>query len=272
MKKLFIGAIAFAFMCSNQTNAQTKEGLFFSVNAGYNFAANTASSANTTRTTSPSNLLSESAELSFGKGINFGGSIGYMFNKNVGAELGIDYLIGSENTITDKQIGTGSYNDETKLSAKMLRFKPTLIISAGMDKINPYAKFGMIIGSGSISEDITYVSGSNTNVYKFVENGGVALGFHSALGVDFGINEKMAFFAELTMVNMAYAPKKGEITVHTRNGVDMLPTDSVYNNNVDYVDSVNSSTVIPSTSPRQELKRNLPFGSFGINLGLKYSL
>jgi opacity protein-like surface antigen len=32
---------------------------------------------------------------SLGQGFNFGGGIGYMFNSNIGIELGVNYLIGS---------------------------------------------------------------------------------------------------------------------------------------------------------------------------------
>ena len=41
--------------------------------------------------------------------------------------------------------GTTDYS----ISSRMLRINPTLVIASGLEKINPYAKFGFIIGSGA---------------------------------------------------------------------------------------------------------------------------
>ena len=285
MKKLVLSTLAIiTLMLTTQMNAQSDKGLFFSINGGYNFSSASQNLGSNSTFTTSSIATTSSTELvsgSFGKGLNFGGAIGYMFNKNIGAELGINYLIGGETKNSDITNSPNNItNDETKYSSKMLQFRPTIILTAGMDKINPYAKFGMLIGSGSfnISDNSTESStfGNTTTTetkekaYKY--DGDLAVGFQSALGLSYNVNEKIAIFGELNLVNLSYAPSKRSLTTDTKNGVDKLPTRSIKETQTEYVDSYNTSEAIPATSSNKDLKRYFAFSSFGINFGLKYSL
>ena len=154
----------------------------------------------------------------------------------------------------------------------MLQFRPTIILTAGMDKINPYAKFGMLIGSGSRTETINMVE--NSDIIDLVEkfDGDTAIGFHAALGLSYNVNEKIAIFGELNLVNLSYAPTKSTKTTANFNGVDQLPNGTVRDLQTEYVDSTSTADSKASTSPRKELKDTYSFNSFGINFGLKYSL
>jgi outer membrane protein W len=273
MKKLILSTLAVVtLMLTTQMNAQTKEGLFFSLNTGYVFGTSTMSGLRNSTQLSSTNTTREGVKLSFGKGFNIGGSVGYMFNKNLGAELGINYLIGGKTTTTSTFIGGG--NTTSDWSAKMLQFKPTLIIAAGMEKINPYAKFGILIGSGSIQNDDSSTGPSFINTTKETYDGGTAFGFHGGIGVNYTINAKISLFGELNMINMSYAPTKSKLTEDVTNGVNNLVGSAadVRNTETEYVDSYNTGDVIPSTSPSKSLKNNFAFGSFGFNFGVKYSL
>ena len=77
------------------------QGLYINAGAGYGFPAapyqmaeNYSSNSNTTGNTSDYEIVKGSG--SFGKGLQAGAIIGYMFNPNVGAELGISYLFGGK--------------------------------------------------------------------------------------------------------------------------------------------------------------------------------
>jgi opacity protein-like surface antigen len=274
MKKLTVKAIvALAFLFVTQLQAQdtAKEGgLFFSFNTGYNFDTSTSRFGSNSTQTSNTNTNREVVNVSFGKGINVGGAVGYMFNKNVGAELGINYLVGGKTTTTNTELN-GISNEDTRYS-RMLQFRPTLIISAGMDKINPYAKFGILIGSGSIKIEQTDKNSTDIDITKRTLDGGTAIGYQAGVGVSYKLTEKIALFGELTMVNMSYAPTKGKITESSFNGKDTLPDLSVSDIDAEFVDSINTSDPTPNTSPTKELKQKYAFGSFGFNFGLKYSL
>ena len=295
MKKLVLSTLAvLALMLTTQMNAQSDKGLFFSVNGGYNFSSASQNlSSNSTRTSNSSSSSTVRTEAliegSYGKGFNFGGAVGYMFNKNIGAELGINYLVGGEITGSRVENNSGAsfsdnYISEGKSSAKMLQFRPTIILSAGLDKINPYAKFGILIGSGSIEQSTngtsksinsfggSTITNSSTSDSTFKADGGTAIGFHSALGLSLNVNKNMSIFVELNMVNMSYAPTKGTQTSYNVNGVDQLSSLTISSTQLEFVDSTNSSDVQLPTNPTKVLKENYAFSSFGINFGLKYSL
>ena len=211
-----------------------------------------------------------------GKGFNFGGAFGYMFNKNIGTELGISYLLGgttkaiSEYTnkiiepdgTTTINTGKGTYT----LSSTMFRFMPSIIISSGFESIDPYAKFGFIIGTGSVILDSESDQNDTKSTWKY--NGGLALGMTGAIGANFPVNDKMAFFGEINIVNMSYAPTKGEFIESIINGQDV--TDD---KGIEFVDKIyTSSEYTPDSGPYQELKNTYPFGSVGINIGLRMNI
>ena len=62
---------------------------------------------------------------SLGKGLTAGTSFGYMFTENIGAELELTYLKGSEYQIKDEYsyFGYGEIS-ETKMSGSMIRISP----------------------------------------------------------------------------------------------------------------------------------------------------
>ena len=164
MKKILLGIAATAIL-SLQYNVKAQtvstpagSGFYIDVNAGYNmpmapqsvgfFGWNTWESGlvNFERTTTEDKY--DDVVLSLGKGANFGANIGYMFTKNLGAELGINYLLGSKSTAVQKRTdGTDIVNQE--ISAKIIQLSPTFVLRGNYAKINPYAKAGLVFGLGT---------------------------------------------------------------------------------------------------------------------------
>jgi hypothetical protein len=276
MKKNYFSTVLIAFAIGLFTNNIYAQGTYIDFNVGYGFRI---SSQNIewpefhNFMIVNSSVTSEQVNVSLGKGFSLGGAFGYMFNKNIGAELGVSYLIGgkskAQNNYTNDKI-------DYTLSSKMLRINPSIVISSGFDGINPYAKFGLIIGSGSIMYEYNDNNDGNIEITKMKMNGGLALGLSSSIGVLFNLNDKMSFFGELNMINLSYAPTKGEIIEATYNGTDELPKMTTSEKEIEFVDSyssiINYNNSSADSQPRQELKYMMPFGSFGINFGLKISL
>ena len=280
MKKL-IGTIALLAMSMTSMNAQ-ENGLYLSLNGGYNFAAGTekgtVSNVTSVSTSSSNVTTSENIALSYGKGLNVGGAIGYMFNKNVGAELAFDYLIGGKTSGNETTTSAGGV-DKTDIdfSAKMLQIVPSLVIAAGMEGINPYAKFGLVIGSSKLTENTTDVdtSGGTTDTTEFTKETetNTGFGFKGAVGAMFTVNPNISIFAELTSVNMSQSLKSSSITKATVNGVDVLAGGTIFQKETVYEDTLTTTSPTPATpnAPRKAVTTTVPFSSFGINVGLKYS-
>lgn len=248
------------------------QGFYVSANVGYGFKMSSQNIVGfTNENDSPSIDDVTQINLSMGQGFNFCGTAGYMFTKNIGAELGLSYLLGMK-TKANYENNTTNHIHEGSYAGGMFKINPTFVVSAGLQKVDPYAKFGFIIGFGSIFHDFNSESPAQKSYYKAVYSGGVAFGLNAAAGVLFNLNERFSLFAETSMVNLSYAPTKGKIKEFTINGADQLNSmttsekEFVFVKNIDYHESQKSS------DPHKELRQKYPFGSFGINFGVKINL
>jgi len=254
------------------TNNSIGQGAYVNLNLGYATCMSSGTMDGFYNYTSGQNSsTSEQIYFSLGKGVNFGGAFGYMFNEHIGAELGISYLLGTKTKAKDEYSGgTTDYS----LSSNMLRFIPTMVIAAGTEGVNPYAKFGFVIGTGGVFMDLEDNDDGDVIESKMKLNGGVAFGINAALGAIFKLSDNISLFGELNTINMSYAPTKGEITEATYNGTDVLPDMTTSDKEVEFVDELtyNYNNPPPDSQPSQELKYKLPFGSFGINFGVIFYL
>lgn len=265
---LFI--ITMFLFIANNSNAQ---GAYVNLNLGYATCMSSGTMDGFYNYTGGQNSSTrEQIYFSLGKGVNFGGTFGYMFNEHVGAELGLSYLMGGKTKAKDEY--SGGITDYA-LSSNMFRFIPTIVIAAGTDGVNPYAKFGFVIGTGSVTMDYEDNDDGDMEVLKMKLNGGAAFGINGAIGAIFELSESISLYGELNAINMSYAPKKGEIKEATYNGIDILPDMTTSEKEFEFVDELTynySSPPPPDSQPNQELKYKLPFGSFGINFGVVFFL
>jgi hypothetical protein len=271
--KIKIKIILIIFAATLLTNKLFSQGIYAKINAGYglqmssqkidyfhitNYSIDTVSSTY------------ERVNTSLGIGFTCEGAFGYMFNKNIGAELGVSYLLGTKTNT--KQVLIGSIRNNS-LSSNMLRINPSIVIAFDFKKINPYAKLGLIIGIGKImyEDDYTSSSGLTAVTEKMELNGGIALGLNAGIGTTYNISNRISLFGEINMVNLSYSPTKGILTESNLNGVDRLPNMTTREKEVNFVNSytTNANTPNSQTEPRQELKESFPFGSVGAVIGLR---
>lgn len=247
--------------------------MYVSLNGSYNFnGMSNDYGANNYTDISSVTSTEEKVNVSLGKGINIGAAFGYKFHKNIGAELGISYLLGSKTSWEKKYFGGDYYNEN--VSSKMLQVKPTLVLSTSFEKTNPYAKLGAIIGSGSITENIDRSDIGAGDVYndKYIKDRGLAFGYAASLGTTYKINTKFSLFAEINLNSLAYKPTKGTKTVSTKNGVDNLSSLLISDKEFEYVDTYQYGSTIPYNpdAPRKELATTFEYSSIGLTIGLLY--
>ena len=274
------------------SNAQK---VYVGVNVGYALPLGGQISSSNTTSSSFNNFQTgesgrtttyESVNSSLGQGMNFGGVVGYMFNKNIGLELDLNYLMGNQVSIEDKDTytetdftgstTTSTENYLTTISSNQFQVTPTLVVSTGFDKFNPYAKFGFVMGFGKVVEDYentasNYASSSMTQEYS----GGLALGFKGSFGAEYALNDKVALFSELNFTSLSYAPKKAEITKYEVDGVDELPNLSTRYKETEfekeYTNTYTNGQPSDNDAPSKTTKINLPFNNVGLNLGVKFN-
>jgi len=205
-------------------------------------------------------------KLNYGKGVTGNLALGYMFNPNIGAELGIGYLSGDKTEL--QSVYNNRVENYTNFS-RMLLLTPSLVISAGKEGINPYAKFGLVAAKGKVVQQLE-LSQNGVTEMETQYTGGWGLGLQAALGLEIGLSDQLGFFTELSMNNLSYAPQKAEIVNFRYNGNDYLNTLSVRDRETTYVDEYNQNQDT-SNMPKQRLKENLPFSNVGLMVGVKYN-
>ncbi len=260
------------------------QGVYIGIGGGYGFPAAKQSIFVDYKTTTGSSgtVYEETAHpLSLGKGVNAGLYAGYMFNKNVGAEIGFAYLVGGKNTFTDEQTNapaSTSYKRETTWKGRMIRIVPTIRMTAGEKKIMPYMKAGLIIGVDAKMFEETHMENTSlTSTTISDENwkysGGVSWGFHGGIGLNYKASDKIGIFAEIAANYQNWAMKKGTMTKNTVDGVDQLPMLDTYDKEIEFVDSYSYDTsAAPNTNqPDKSTKFLLPFSSIGLNIGINIS-
>lgn len=243
---------------------------YISVNAGYGFPMSSQNIPNFYNSVSYYDSANiEQIDVSLGKGFHFGGSLGYMFNKYIGFEVGISYLLGTKTEAQDLSFGG---NSKYFYQSNMLQFSPVVIISPGFEKVNPYAKFGLVFGIGSILLEHNFNDDEGEIIRDFEMSGGYAFGGSASIGVSVSIMKNLSILGECNMINLSYAPTKGEITKFTQNNNDLLPGLTTKEKETDFVDKYSYYYYNPSPDdqPAKELKTKYPFGSIGFNVGLQY--
>ncbi len=218
----------------------------------------------------------DQVNVSLGQGLNIKGAFGYMFNENLGFEIGGSYLIGSTTTTKEQYSGDffDAYKRERALSARMFRINPSLIVCGSFQRFNPFVKFGFILGNGSIKYEHNYNSDSGTLNYTRIYSGDMALGFSTNLGGYLNLTESVALLFELQTINLSYAPTHGEYTRYDLDGVDQLPTFTTSQKEIEYVDDyiTDLNADLNESSPQKSLRYSFAFGSVGLNFGVKIKI
>ena len=277
MKKslLLILLLSLGLLFIQSTQAQS---YYIAVNAGYNHPFSTQNIyiddldvwfANST--TGNNSRTEESVFVSLGRGASFSGAFGIMFSDYVGLELAASHLLGFRTKAENTWNGGGATQ---KIGSRMFRFIPSVVITPGLENVNPYAKFGLVFGVGCAIYEYDEMDDGDQLYIKAKLNGGLAIGLNSAVGVMFDLTDAIKMFVELNMINMSYAPKKGEVIEATYNGVDQLPDMTTREREIEFVKEYTRSYEYspPDSEPQEVLKYKLPFGSFGARVGVIFPL
>lgn len=235
--------------------------------------------ADETHTSTSDNLVIKSMGL--GDGFNANLAFGFMLSNYVGIELGVNEFIGLGNKIHSSSTNSGyDYSSDSKLSGMMLQIVPAIVITPGLEKVNPYARLGMSVGilsSVVIKDNSTSTSGGTLKATSSSEDnvklyGGIALGFTAAGGIDFNLSEKLAFFGEFVFNGITYAPAKGKFTKYTVDGVDKLATMTTRDKEWTFEKKYDAAEVIPEGSPAKQPKMSVNFSNVELNIGIKFKL
>jgi hypothetical protein len=150
-----------------------------------------------------------------GAGLNFNGELGYQINSNIAFNLGFGFFKsfkGGFYQYYDTDPSTNGFQNngaraDIDLAASFIHVSPNIVVSANgtANKLKPYARFGLIIGSGkaTVTATATGAPGKDVSVY----DGGTSIGFLGGLGLQKRLNDKLSLFTELTSKTITSYPK-----------------------------------------------------------------
>ncbi len=207
-----------------------------------------------------------------GRGFDIDVGAGYMFTRNIGAELDIKDFFGLpiKETINNYYGEGGGQITTERYTGMLFQVIPSFVLDLGFDKIDPYARFGLIIGAyPQINYKKTETQGNDTYDYVGKYMGNVPLGYSAAAGVKLNLNDHFSLFGEFDCNGLNYSPKKYKLTKYTVNGVDELSTLTTSQKEIDFVKSYDAMQT-STDSPSKQLKQSFPFSNFEINIGAQY--
>jgi len=210
---------------------------------------------------------------SYGQGFNTTLKLGFMFNDNMGLELGVSYLFGAAQTKDDHQ----DYLETAKSNG--LRLMPQLVYK--LDN-GFYGRFGVIIpvlGKTVITEkDDKYTVAPGVTVVKETEmetHGSFSIGFAGAIGYNFALSDNMNLFGEIEYIGLSIKSGSAEYTKYEVGGKDQLGNMPTGWKEFTFLDEVDDSSDNTFGNPKWDkdqpsvmLRQKAPFSSFGLNVGI----
>lgn len=211
----------------------------------------------------------------FGTGLNAKLNVGYFFNENLGFDLGLTYLMGSEQEVYSY---SGSGGSETqKATATAIGLAPTLVYKWDNGL---YGKFGFAtkIG-GKVDVDqyekniISSTMYSETNA-KAEINGKMPLGFTGAMGYQFNLSDNLNLFLEMEYLGINVKRDKKTVTEYETKvyaGGSLIQTVTLAQLTAEQKETIYVDEITSSSPANYELTTMSPYSSFGFNIGIKYT-
>ncbi len=270
MKKILLLAL-FSLMLTGIVNAQK-----FYTRLGIGLSGGTSSSLDMlyNYTDDGSTKSIQVVPVDLGSGFTGSVAFGYMVKKYLGFELAVSQFIGFPNLGDSIMKFSGGTDVTARITGNMLCITPSILITAGLEKVNPYARFGMVIGVlpnlyGRI--EATQATNPPTDIVRIKKYyGGVALGYAAALGVDFNVSKLISFYAEATFQGITWSPFYSEITKYTIGGVDHLGDLTTFQKETEYYSKLILNDYVSPDVPKKELRETYPFDNAGVTLGVRF--
>ncbi|HKG07512.1 MAG TPA: outer membrane beta-barrel protein [Pedobacter sp.] len=252
---------------------------------------------------------------SFGQGFRAGLTGGYQFNNVIGLEVGINYYNSEEQDMMKQTVinnGTTALSLNTVGKVRAFDIAPALVFRIpSTGKFQPYSKIGFIIpfsgylqintdvndqtGQIAAAQGIASPPGTRTNLVLQREeriNPKATIGFHSALGFDYRVGQKISLFSEIEYRNISVGGKDKELKKYNGTATVVvnatntpagskqltLADQTVGDREVNYHKTINSSMNVKGTAgydnsrPSDELRSYINIGGLGLNVGVKIGL
>ena len=216
--------------------------------------------------------------MSFGAGVHGDLGFGYMFNKHVGIDVSLDFLLSAKQytgTIGNVLVDSVPSNVNMNQKGKCTLFIPALVLQSDGEKMNLYTRVGIALPLRSrVTWDEVYVNLPGTGATEVVDftweiKNKLSLGLAAAIGAKFAVNNKMKFWCEMGFLSFAPYTKEANLTEVSVNGQggylnQISAAQRVITYSTAFTGRTNDFFHQPAYSQ--------PFSNFSINAGLSFDL
>lgn len=265
-------------------------------------------------TTGATTVISEKVlSGSYGAGARSELALGYRLNQFFALEGSFHYYRSKENLMTRnvttiQGTNTEAGRIESRGHVAAIDFAPSLVASAGYEKLNPYVRFGLIIplwGKMTVETNASRMSAVPGQPATVVAQTSIqrkekiqphpAIGYQGALGATYAVSRRLDIFLEAEYRNVAVKSKSKEVTeynettrvVNTTNGTVIseqhrnLSDLSTAERETRFVTTLDQNSNTPTgttgsktnykddNSPADDLKSYVNIGGLGANLGIR---
>lgn len=172
---------------------------------------------------------------SYGEGLRGGLTVGYNINKHVAIEGTFNYFHSQENLMTrNVSVFEGLNKDAARIESdghvNAIDFAPSLVLSPGYEKFNPYVRFGFVVplwGKLIIETEAMRMSRPagvplpagtmvKTDISRTEEiKPNPTFGFQGAMGFNYNVSRRIDIFAEAEYRNVPVRSKEKEVTKYS---------------------------------------------------------
>lgn len=214
-----------------------------------------------------------------GGGLNLTLTPGYMFNKYIGVELGLNYFMGSKTLVSSSTFSNANVYDKTTASSNQFRLLPSVIFSTGGEKLYGFARAGLVIPVAGSTKGVREAStGLITTDVNTTTAGNVTVGFRGSVGIGYNITDLIGISLEVSHTSLTIKPKSRVIDSYSVSGQDVTSVMSTYDKEIKYVDELNTSSNNSSYNPdystssaQETIGQKTNFSQVGIALGVRFN-
>lgn len=278
MKRLIIiltGLIMFSSGYSQQ------QGTYFSLTSGIQFGSNqNVLGTQSILDNSLNPVTIKNFYNSLGKGAVLAFTAGLLTPRNIGLELQIEYLSGSNATL--HSLSTSGNNSKLyEAYVRQLRLIPSVIF------VNPIGEKSQLRASvGLIVSGINTMYMTKTSLVPGIEeiintktNFTFSPGVKASIGYNYQIGNTSYFFLSVVTNAMTSRTNNLKTTSWTIDGDDVLSSQNIIDKEVNYEDQLNDQSnnpqLNPATDPNrpaEELRESINLSGWGFQLGFSFNL
>jgi opacity protein-like surface antigen len=268
MKKLIV-AVAVLGICISLPMAQANS-LTLRPMIGYGIGTGKAAVGSDyaydgTKTTKDENIY-----YSGGGGLKFGLGFDADIASNVALGLDVGYSMGFKTEID--LVTEPNYTEKTELKASYMPVSLTLKVKSKLEKVTVFAGMGPTVLLMPKAK-MTYTETDHSDVFAAEADLTFKMGFgyHGLAGIEYAINDKMNFIAQLRADQVSVKTDKLEMTKATQNGTDVLAEIDVREKNITYMDDDSTDDYTKTTIANIDNAEIFPANSLAISIGIGYS-